>query len=114
MDCDTPLFSLTFLFQAPSHNQRGICDIETELFSPQNERFVLHDSEGFEPGEVEKYATVKKFVQHRREQRDLKDQLHAVWFVLSEQGSIVYRSDAQTTGCVSRYLMLEDAYWRLL
>jgi hypothetical protein len=108
-----PIFSLTFLFQAPSHDQRGKCNIEIELFSSQNDRFVLHDSEGFEPGEVEKYATVKKFVQHRREQHDLKDQLHAVWFVSSEQGSIVYRSDAQMTGCVSRYLMLEDACWRL-
>ncbi|KAJ8597136.1 hypothetical protein M405DRAFT_928301 [Rhizopogon salebrosus TDB-379] len=68
---------------APSHDQRGKCNIEIELFSSQNDRFVLHDSEGFEPGEVEKYATVKKFVQHRREQHDLKDQLHAVWLCLA-------------------------------
>ncbi|KAJ8597151.1 hypothetical protein M405DRAFT_836649 [Rhizopogon salebrosus TDB-379] len=69
-------------WMAPSHNQRGICDIETELFSPQNDRFVLHDSKGFEPSEDETYTVVKEFVQHRRKQRDLKDQLHAVWLCL--------------------------------
>ncbi|KAI6142235.1 hypothetical protein BKA82DRAFT_4195608 [Pisolithus tinctorius] len=57
----------------------GEADIEKGLTSPQNDRFVLHDSKGFEPAERNNYSDVKTFVENRKHQPHIKDQLHAVW-----------------------------------
>ncbi|KAI6010232.1 hypothetical protein EDC04DRAFT_2770033 [Pisolithus marmoratus] len=62
-----------------AHDRPGKANIETELTSPENSRFVLHDSLGFEAGENENYETAKGFIRNRRSGA-LKDQLHAVWF----------------------------------
>ncbi|KAI6046612.1 hypothetical protein EDC04DRAFT_2887878 [Pisolithus marmoratus] len=57
----------------------GKADIEKELISPQNDRFVLHDSKGFEPAEGANCDDVKSFIERRKKQEHVKDQLHAVW-----------------------------------
>ncbi|KAG2336929.1 hypothetical protein BDR05DRAFT_970748 [Suillus weaverae] len=62
-----------------SHDRPGDANINTEFISEQNDRFVLHDSKGFEPGEEDNVKTVQDFIQHRRSEPALKDQLHAVW-----------------------------------
>ena len=62
-----------------SHEAHGICDINTEIISPENSRFVLHDSMGFEPGETKNLDSVKNFLQSRGDGVDLKDRVHAVW-----------------------------------
>ncbi|KAG1718977.1 hypothetical protein EDB19DRAFT_770944 [Suillus lakei] len=62
-----------------SHNKPGEASIDHELISPQNKRFVLHDSKGFEPGEEDNLKIVRNFIDRRRAMPDLKNQLHAVW-----------------------------------
>jgi GTP-binding protein EngB required for normal cell division len=62
-----------------SHDRPGDANIDTEFISEQNDRFVLHDSKGFEPGEEDNVKIVQDFIQHRRSEPALKDQLHAVW-----------------------------------
>ncbi|KAI6113473.1 hypothetical protein EDD16DRAFT_1137773 [Pisolithus croceorrhizus] len=57
----------------------GKADIEKELISPQNDRFVLHDSKGFEPADGVNCDDVKLFIEDRKKREQLKDQLHAVW-----------------------------------
>ncbi|KAI6046613.1 hypothetical protein EDC04DRAFT_2887879 [Pisolithus marmoratus] len=57
----------------------GKADIEKELISPQNDRFVLHDGRGFEPAEGVTCDDVKSFIEKRKRQEHVKDQLHAVW-----------------------------------
>jgi len=57
----------------------GISDIEKELSSPGNGRFVVHDSQGFEPGEVDNLKTVQSFIEKRAREPHIKDQLHAIW-----------------------------------
>jgi len=48
--------------------------------SPQNPRFVLHDSQGFEPGETHNLEKVKAFIHSRTgESVDLKEKIHAIW-----------------------------------
>lgn len=64
-----------------SHYQPGRSDIEAELTSSDNERFVLHDSQGFELGKDTHYEAVQKFISDRMS-GPLEDQLHAVWFCL--------------------------------
>ncbi|KAI6039755.1 hypothetical protein EDC04DRAFT_3090109 [Pisolithus marmoratus] len=58
----------------------GEATIEKELISSQNDRFILHDSRGFEPAEGGNYDTVKSFIETRKRMRQIKDRLHAVWF----------------------------------
>ncbi|KIK38642.1 hypothetical protein CY34DRAFT_90608, partial [Suillus luteus UH-Slu-Lm8-n1] len=62
-----------------SHDRPGEASIDHEFISPQNDRFVLHDSKGFEPGSEDNLKTVRDFIDQRRAKPDLKDQLHAVW-----------------------------------
>ncbi|KAG2052520.1 hypothetical protein BDR06DRAFT_957503 [Suillus hirtellus] len=65
--------------QIVEHDKPGEAIIDKEFTSPENNRFVLHDSKGFEPGEVENLTIVQNFIERRRNMPDLKDQLHAVW-----------------------------------
>lgn len=44
-----------------------------------NERFVVHDSLGFEAGDGENIEIVRKFVAERQAEPELKDRLHAIW-----------------------------------
>ncbi|KAF8126776.1 hypothetical protein EV363DRAFT_1173665 [Boletus edulis] len=65
--------------QCAANLKRGEANIDDGLESPSNERFILHDSLGFEPGDKVNYKIVKHFIQHRQAGA-LGDQLHAVWF----------------------------------
>jgi hypothetical protein len=67
------------LSQLSSHDRPGDADINTEFISEQNDKFVLHDSKGFEPGAEDNVKIVQDFIQRRRSEPALKDQLHAVW-----------------------------------
>ncbi|KAI6043665.1 hypothetical protein EDC04DRAFT_634294 [Pisolithus marmoratus] len=62
-----------------AQDRPGEADIEKELTSPHDDRFIFHNSKGFEPGDSENYETVKSFIEKRRRMPDIKDQLHAVW-----------------------------------
>ncbi|KAL4065585.1 hypothetical protein V8B97DRAFT_2070717, partial [Scleroderma yunnanense] len=63
----------------PAHDKRGRANIEKPLVSNRNKRFILHDSNGFEPGENNNIAVVKSFIKRRRNHKDVKEQLHAIW-----------------------------------
>ncbi|KAF7358332.1 G domain-containing protein [Mycena venus] len=62
-----------------SHEEHGVSDINTEITSPQNSLFVLHDSQGFEPGETANFEKVEEFLQSRGASVPLKERVHAVW-----------------------------------
>ncbi|KAG1869346.1 hypothetical protein DFJ58DRAFT_723192 [Suillus subalutaceus] len=62
-----------------SHDRPGQASIDHEFISPQNDRFVLHDSKGFEPGEQNNLKIVREFIDHRRNMSAPEHQLHAVW-----------------------------------
>ncbi|KAG2063664.1 hypothetical protein BDR04DRAFT_1163437 [Suillus decipiens] len=65
-----------------SHDRPGEVSINQEFISPENKRFVLHDSKGFEPGGRDNLKIVRDFINHRRAMPSLKDQLHAVWLCI--------------------------------
>ncbi|KAF7979310.1 hypothetical protein HWV62_42703 [Athelia sp. TMB] len=64
---------------AVSHDLAGVSDINTEITSPENTRFVLHDSMGYEPGETKNLDSVKNFLESRSKEKHVKDRVHAVW-----------------------------------
>ncbi|KAM6495044.1 hypothetical protein JOM56_009667 [Amanita muscaria] len=67
-----------------SHDLPGEADINREFRHPSNNRFILHDSEGFEPGQDAKFNTVKRFIEERdRSEVPQKDRLHVVWICIS-------------------------------
>ncbi|TDL15761.1 hypothetical protein BD410DRAFT_86683 [Rickenella mellea] len=65
-----------------SDKEPGKCDINDEIHSSENIRFVLHDSQGFEPGETENFNEVKNFIQQRAQEPEIRDQLHAIWLCI--------------------------------
>ena len=66
-------------FKHTSETTRGVADIDREFGSPTNERFVVHDSVGFETADEQRMDIVKQFVARRKAMPQLKDQLHAIW-----------------------------------
>ncbi|KAG1842100.1 hypothetical protein C8R48DRAFT_41138 [Suillus tomentosus] len=64
------------------HDRPGEACIDDEFTSRENDRFVLHDSKGFEPGEEKNLKIVQDFMERRKNMPDLKDQLHAVWLCI--------------------------------
>ncbi|KAG8866620.1 hypothetical protein FRB97_003839, partial [Tulasnella sp. 331] len=56
----------------------GVANINVAITSPQNDRLILHDSQGFEQGELANLHTVKDFIEKRNAMPDLQDKLHAV------------------------------------
>ncbi|KAG1810388.1 uncharacterized protein HD556DRAFT_49062 [Suillus plorans] len=61
-----------------AHDKPGQADINKEFISLRNNKFVLHDSKGFEPGDEDNLKKVQDFIDRRREMPP-EDQLHAVW-----------------------------------
>jgi hypothetical protein len=86
----------------------GEVSIDHELVSPQNNKFVLHDSKGFEPGEKDNLQTVRDFIDRRRAMPDLKNQLHAVWCDLRLSVSVRQADDIQ--GFALKYLAQTRVY----
>ncbi|KAH9942620.1 hypothetical protein B0H21DRAFT_824081 [Amylocystis lapponica] len=66
-----------------SEHQRGISSIEDEITSESNQRFVLHDSQGYEPGEVENFRILEEFIKWRTQETDVSKKLHAIWLCIS-------------------------------
>ncbi|KIK36751.1 hypothetical protein CY34DRAFT_811010 [Suillus luteus UH-Slu-Lm8-n1] len=64
-------------------HKRGEADIDKEFISPENERFVLHDSQGFEASDNSRLNIAKDFIDRRRKMSKLQDQIHAIWLCLS-------------------------------
>ncbi|KAI9447824.1 hypothetical protein H4582DRAFT_2068411 [Lactarius indigo] len=58
----------------------GKADIQQEFVSAENPFFVLHDSKGFEPGDLINFETVCEFIQQRsRQELPLSERIHGLW-----------------------------------
>ncbi|KAJ6447859.1 hypothetical protein C8R45DRAFT_1115655 [Mycena sanguinolenta] len=62
-----------------SHRTPGVHDIDKPFSFPKNDRIIIHDSQGFEPGEEGNIQTVSDFIHRRSKMPALADQLHAIW-----------------------------------
>ena len=62
--------------------QRGIHNIQHQItYSGSN--FIFHDSQGFESGASGELEIVWNFIEKRSTSAELKDQLHAIWYLAS-------------------------------
>jgi len=80
---DTTITATDYLLlQSVSHYKPGESDIQQEHVSPENQFFVLHDSKGFEPGDLSNFKVVRAFLEQRsRLGLPLKDRVHGLWCV---------------------------------
>ncbi|KAF8433946.1 hypothetical protein L210DRAFT_3555623 [Boletus edulis BED1] len=63
-------------------NKRGIHDVENELIFRSNDKFVFHDSQGFEAGSNDEFVRTKKFIADRANTTHLKQRLDAIWYCI--------------------------------
>jgi hypothetical protein len=63
-------------------DQRGLHDITNEMVFESNPGFIFHDSRGFEAGGVAEFENVKAFIAKRAQSEELRDQVHAIWYVI--------------------------------
>ncbi|KAF8127827.1 GTP-binding protein [Boletus edulis] len=61
---------------------RGIHDVENELIFRSNDKFVFHDSQGFEAGRKDEFERTKKFIADRANTTHLKKRLDAIWYCI--------------------------------
>ncbi|KAJ7027080.1 hypothetical protein C8F04DRAFT_95088 [Mycena alexandri] len=88
-------FAFGVKMESVSDGARGVSDINNAIESPQNPRFVLHDSMGFEPGETENLRSVEDFLKARSgEAVPLKHQVHIIWLCIRvpDSGSRVFET----------------------
>ena len=104
MGDNPPLTATDTSVQRPEHDKRGSANIETPLCSELNDRFVLHDSQGFEPGENNNLSDVKAFIERLKNHEDVKEQLHAVWWANCQSGWYLPNGYV-VVGCLSRCLL---------
>jgi hypothetical protein len=74
--------------------QRGLHTIEDELVFTNHDRYIFHDSRGFEAGSEDELKIVREFVLRKSREKRLKKRLHAIWFAfppLSIDGCEVLR-----------------------
>ena len=60
-------------------DQAGTAKINEEFSSPYNKRLIIHDSEGYEPGNKEKFDVLDKFIIERSQRKPITERLHAIW-----------------------------------
>ena len=80
------------VLQRVEHEHAGKHDIKKEIISPNNDMFILHDSEGFERLNTPNYSVVREFIEERHRQPKLGDQLHAIWCARTSPCSPVHYS----------------------
>jgi hypothetical protein len=79
-------------------HQTRATNINTEITSPHNPYFVAHDSEGYEPGEDEKFKVLRNFIIKRSKKHNFSDGLHAIWLCITTpfaNGRIFERGDEE-------------------
>ena len=57
--------------------------MKREYVSPRNKHFILHDSNGFEPGDLVSYGLVRDFIMERSKSADRDNRIHGIWCVVA-------------------------------
>jgi hypothetical protein len=66
-------------FNIIQQDQAGTAKINEEFSSPYNNRLIIHDSEGYEPGNKDKFDVLEKFITERSQREPITEKLHAIW-----------------------------------
>jgi hypothetical protein len=77
----TPIPGLQSLneIQNVEHDRAGAANIYKGIISPHNKHLIFHDSQGYEPGDREKFNILKNFITEQTKKQSPTEQLHAIW-----------------------------------
>ncbi|KAF8334405.1 hypothetical protein F5887DRAFT_1285910 [Amanita rubescens] len=76
------------------HFEAGTAKINEGITSPHNKHLVIHNSEGYEPGDEEKFRILEKFITERSQKKTISKRLHAIWLCISApyDGGSIFQS----------------------
>ncbi|KAJ7788668.1 hypothetical protein B0H13DRAFT_1936560 [Mycena leptocephala] len=75
--------SFTVARKSISHSASGKADITQPITPPENDRFILHDSMGFEHGASEEFNIAKDFLESRSgDKLALEERVHVIWLCI--------------------------------
>jgi predicted GTPase len=60
-------------------NQAGSADINHGITTEHNKHLILHDSQGYEPGDEKKFKVLENFIVERSLKKHVGDRIHAIW-----------------------------------
>ncbi|KAI0862785.1 hypothetical protein F4860DRAFT_522773 [Xylaria cubensis] len=65
-----------------SDRERGIHNVEEEITWKDRPDLIIHDSRGFEAGEVAEFDVVENFLKKKSNETELAQRLHVIWFCI--------------------------------
>lgn len=60
--------------------ERGIHNIDVGFENDQYPGIIIHDSEGFQPGNPKEVNAFKDFIKRRSKHSEARENLHAIWY----------------------------------
>jgi hypothetical protein len=70
--------------------------------------YVFHDSRGIEAGGTEELETLKEFIGRKCGGKQLRDKLHAIWFVLPYSLSCSQQIMVMGSGTASQWMAIDE------
>ncbi|KAF8335282.1 hypothetical protein F5887DRAFT_614491 [Amanita rubescens] len=64
------------------HDRAGAANINKGITSPYNKHLILHDSQGYEPGDKEKFNILENFITEQTKKQSPTERLHAIWLCI--------------------------------
>ena len=86
--------------------QRVIHDINDELIFTNHDGYIFHDSLGFESGSQEELKIIQEFVRSKAQQKQLRNRLHAIWFVFCVSTVVNSQGHGYFSGFAFRWIMI--------
>ncbi|KAF8331196.1 hypothetical protein F5887DRAFT_1287007 [Amanita rubescens] len=65
------------------HDRAGSANIDEGIASPHNKHLILHDSQGYEPGDIGKFGILERFITERSQKEPIAERLHAIWLCIT-------------------------------
>ncbi|KAF8685412.1 hypothetical protein AX14_004000 [Amanita brunnescens Koide BX004] len=75
------------IFKASLAHQAAAADVNKGITSDHNKYLVIHESEGYEPDNWEKFHTLKEFIEERSKEGCCGEKLHAIWLCITAPAS---------------------------
>ena len=88
------MLSLTLILQSLNgikdvqHDRAGSANINKGITSPHNKHLILHDSQGYEPGDKGKFDILEHFITEQTKKQSPAERLHAIWCAHRQRKSI--------------------------
>ncbi|KAF8329053.1 hypothetical protein F5887DRAFT_120086 [Amanita rubescens] len=77
------LINATFQASLTDVQHGRLADINREFVSPHNKHLTLHDSQGYDQGNSEKFDVLQRFITKYTKKEPVSERLHAIWLCIA-------------------------------